>query len=117
VKILDPEGHDVPATVIPKVPGHYVKYDPSKKSGEYSVNLLLSNQSLTSSKPFPVKFEKSLKGDDDEDLSIAFTFPLQLNMGSDRVPIKVLIRGFGVRGGKKLTGKPVRFFVRFKDAE
>jgi len=38
-------------------------------------------------------------------------------MGSGPVPIKVLLGGFGVRGGKKLTGKPVRFFVRFKDAE
>jgi len=37
----------------------------------------------------------------------------KLNMGIGPVPIKLLLGGFGVRGGKKLTGKP----VRFKDAE
>jgi len=115
VKITDGDGQESKCELVLVQPGSFkCKYN-ATKLGDYKIDLLLlpPKSSLLGGKAIPVHFGPI----EEMDNTPSFTIPINLNLGAGPVALKILLGGVGIRGGVKLSpGKPVKFFIKFKDS-
>jgi len=110
VKISGPE--TIAPEITQKKPGDIlVTYKPTKEE-VYSIDILLGGTSIVQSRPIQVSWAGDQEDTEEEKEEFTLSFPIHLNLGKGTQKVSVCLGGFGAKGGK-----PVRFFLQFRDEQ